>query len=81
MQFSYIGTNDAADPEGTHAFGLWFPIGEPIEVSDERVVLKLIGHPHFEPVEDEAGEDDEPAQAPRRRGRPAKVKPDAKIAD
>jgi hypothetical protein len=79
MQFIYSGTEDAADPTGTQAFGLWFPIGEPVTVESEHAIRKLTGHPHFAPAK--AGEDDEPAQAPKRRGRPAKVKSDAEIAD
>lgn len=73
MQFIYIDTEDAADEAGTHAFGLWFPVGEPVEVEDERAVLKLIGHQHFEAVEERAEDDGAPAAEPKKRGRPRKV--------
>lgn len=73
MLFVYIGTEDAADPSGTHAFGPWFPINEPVPVENERAVMKLIGHPHFEAVEDGDQSEDATAQARKRRGRPPKA--------
>lgn len=77
MQFIYIGTEDAADPDGTEAFGQWFPISEPVTVTDPRVIAKLSGHPHFEAADgdgaDEAEAPDSEAPVAKRRGRPRKV--------
>jgi hypothetical protein len=74
MRFIYIGTDDAADPEGTLAFGIWFPIGEAVDVADDRAAMKLIGHPHFEPADDGEPVAEAVEAAPRRRGRPPKVR-------
>lgn len=81
-KFTYIGVDEAADPNGTQAFGLYFPVGEPVEVEDKAVAAKLAGHPHFkasrwasteaDDVESEKKADDEP----KRRGRPPKARED-----
>lgn len=46
-KFIYNGVDGAADPEGTDAFGVRFPVGEAVTVTDEKVIAKLAGHPHF----------------------------------
>lgn len=51
MRFAYLGTPEAADPEGTLAFGQYFPIGVAVEVGDPAVIRKLSGHQHFKTIE------------------------------
>lgn len=46
-RFIYTGFDGAADPKGTDAFGIRFPVGQAVEVTDEKVGFKLTGHPHF----------------------------------
>lgn len=46
-RFTYIGVDGAADPKGTRQFGIDFPVNKSVEVTDEKVVAKLAGHPHF----------------------------------
>lgn len=46
-KFTYTGVDGAADPQGTDAFGIRFPVGKAVDVDDERVIAKLAGHPHF----------------------------------
>lgn len=53
-KFTYIGVDGAADPKGTDAFGIRFPVGRAVEVSDEKVIAKLAGHPHFKAADKEA---------------------------
>lgn len=64
-EFAYIG-----DREGTEVFGLRFPRGVPVEVSDPGAVAKLNGNPDFSLVV--GGVEVLPAIAPKRRGRPPK---------
>lgn len=81
-KFTYIGTEDAADPKGTSAFGLYFPIGKPVELEDKAVAAKLAGHPHFKASKwatTEAEDVEEGAEGDgeiKRRGRPPKVRED-----
>jgi hypothetical protein len=64
MKFVYVG--DSNDPkealEDKTAFGILFPIGEPVEVTDEAIIAKLKGNSHFM-SEEEA----EKSAAPARR--------------
>jgi hypothetical protein len=48
-KFTYLGVEDAADQNGTLAFGIYFPVGEAVEVDADRThaVAKLSPHPHF----------------------------------
>jgi hypothetical protein len=67
-QFAYHG-----EEPGTDAFGLKFPAGVPVEVTDPHAINKLRGNHFFSEVV--AGvEVLPPADAPKRRGRPPKVK-------
>lgn len=45
MKFVYVGAEGA--PLEARVHGLCFRAGDPVDVSDERVVAKLGGHPHF----------------------------------
>lgn len=70
-KFTYIGVDGAADPKGTEQFGVSFPVGKAVEVSDPKAIAKLAGHPHFKAsdkdgkkAEKEAGEANPPAPEP-----------------
>ena len=63
--FAYHG-----DHEETTVFGLSFPFGEPVEVTDERAARKLANNRDFVQVVD--GVQIMPDQ-PKRRGRPPKA--------
>lgn len=63
--FAYIG-----DHEGTEVFGLRFPRGTAVEVSDPHAVMKLRNNSHFSEVFDGV-EVLEPAPE-KKRGRPRK---------
>jgi hypothetical protein len=65
MQFAYQG-----DHEETAVFGLLFPRGAPVEVTDERAARKLSNNRDFAQVVD--GVEVMPAE-PKRRGRPPKA--------
>lgn len=77
-KFTYIGVEDAAEEDGTTAFGIFFPLGEPVEVENKAVAAKLAGHPHFAASRwaSTDAEDVEDAAEPKRRGRPPKVRED-----
>lgn len=68
MFFSYIG-----EGEETDAFGLVFPRGVPVEVTDAHAIRKLSNNAQFVAVFD--GVEVVEAPEPKRRGRPPKVKP------
>lgn len=71
-QFAYIG-----DQEGTRVFGLVFPHGQHVEVTDESAVRKLAGNPDFSQVIDgvEVMPEAVPVlDQPKRRGRPPKAR-------
>ena len=53
-KFTYDGVEGAADPKGTFAFGVYFPIGKAVEIDDPAVIGKLGGHPHFSASDKEA---------------------------
>lgn len=65
--FAYIG-----DQEETQVFGLVFPHGVPVEVSDERAVRKLSSNLDFSSFVD--GVELVQAVERPRRGRPPKAK-------
>lgn len=48
-KFTYLGCDEPADPNGTLAFGIYFPVGEAVDVPDDRAhaIGKLSNHPHF----------------------------------
>ena len=50
MQFRFIGDADGDGPEVLTAFGLSFPKGQPVEVTDAAIQAKLEGNSHFERV-------------------------------
>ena len=52
-KFVYLGDLDET-VMGTRAFGLAFPVGVAVEVTDPHAVAKLTGNPRFEAVADEA---------------------------
>jgi hypothetical protein len=65
MKFRYIGNpRDLLDLHSEiTAFGLTFPLDEPVEVTEPRAVRKLKNNPHFEAMPDgerepETGADD-----------------------
>ena len=59
-------------PDRFEWMGVEFSRDEWADVSDPFMIAKLDGNSHFE-REDEASDDgDEPAQAPKKRGRPRK---------
>ena len=62
-------------PEGeVTIFGLAFPRGVPVEVTDPHACAKLANHPEFI-VDDEASDTAEAGiDQPKRRGRPPKVR-------
>lgn len=62
--FAYLG--DHAEIE---AFGLRFPVNEPVEVTDPVVIKKLRGNNHFAECFDGVQ-----VVEPKRRGRPPKAK-------
>lgn len=69
-QFTYIG-----EEQGTDAFGLLFPAGAAVEVTDQHAVKKLRGNQYFVEVFDGVQVVDAPQQdAPKRRGRPPKAR-------
>lgn len=69
-QFTYIG-----EEQGTDAFGLLFPAGVAVEVSDAHAIKKLRGNRYFVEVFDGVQVVDAPQQeAPKRRGRPPKAR-------
>jgi hypothetical protein len=53
-KFIYPCSADSADPTGTTAFGVWFPVGEAVEVSEPAIVRKLLGNRFFEAVASKA---------------------------
>lgn len=65
-QFTYIG-----DEQETGAFGLLFPAGVPVEVTNEHAIKKLRGNPYFCESIDGV---EVVAATPKRRGRPPKAK-------
>lgn len=65
MQFAYIG-----DHEETAVFGLLFPKGVPVEVTDPRAIRKLSANCDFSQVVDGV---EVMADQPKRRGRPPKA--------
>ena len=68
MRFAYIG-----DHKGMVAFGLPFPVGVAVEVTDPHAIAKLSGNSHWIKCDTEPGQ--EPEQpAPKRRGRPPKAR-------
>ena len=68
--FTYIG-----DEQGTDAFGLLFPAGVAVEVTDGHAIKKLRGNQYFVEVFDGVQVVDAPQQeAPKRRGRPPKAR-------
>lgn len=66
MIFTYIG-----EEEETDAFGLRFPRGVPVEVTDAHAVRKLRWNVHFSEVIEGV---EVVEVAPKRRGRPPKAK-------
>ena len=64
-QFAYIG-----DHEETAVFGLSFPHGVPVEVTDPRAIRKLSANCDFSQVVDGV---EVMADQPKRRGRPPKA--------
>lgn len=44
-KFTYVG-----DEPSVYVFGLSFPKGEPVEVTDAHALKKLANHPHFMPA-------------------------------
>jgi hypothetical protein len=83
VRFVYVGPPDEPDVAGTFSAlsGEWVR-GVPRDIDDPDVAARLGKHPHWRLVDDEAHED-EPAgvvevapAAPRRRGRPSKVRDD-----
>lgn len=60
-KFIYLGVEDAFDPKGTLAFGVYFPIGVAVDIEDRHAVRKLGNHPHFKPARAEKAAGDEPA--------------------
>lgn len=64
-KFVYIG-----DHEETAVFGLSFPQGVTVEVTDQRAIGKLSNNPHFVLVVDGI---EVMAEQPKRRGRPPKA--------
>lgn len=65
-QFAYIG-----DQEETAVFGLSFPQGVPVEVTEPRAISKLSNNRDFSLVVD--GVEVMQAEQPKRRGRPPKA--------
>lgn len=71
MHFAYIG-----EGEETDAFGLRFPRGASVEVTDAHAVKKLSNNAQFVAVFDGVEVLDAlPELQPKRRGRPPKAKP------
>jgi hypothetical protein len=64
MKFAYVGGD-----EETTAFGLRFPRGVGVEVTDAHAIRKLSNNPHFSTVVDGVE-----VMEPKRRGRPPKAK-------
>jgi hypothetical protein len=60
------------DSEVVHYMGERFFDGLAVEVTDAHLLSKAANNPHFEVSEDAATSDD----APKRRGRPPKIRPD-----
>lgn len=69
-KFTYIG-----DEQETDAFGLLFPAGVAVEVTDSHAINKLRGNCYFVELFDGVQVVDAPkAEAPKRRGRPPKAR-------
>lgn len=66
-KFAYIG-----DHQETRVFGLAFFHGEPVEITDEKVIKKLRANIDFSEFF-EGVEVVDADQAPKRRGRPPKA--------
>ena len=64
--FAYMG-----DHEETRVFGLSFPRGVPVEITDDRIARKLANNCDFSAVVE--GVEVMPAEPVKRRGRPPKV--------
>jgi hypothetical protein len=45
---TYIGGPTTGDAKSTTWRGVMFPLGEAVEVTDEVLIRKAQGHPHFE---------------------------------
>lgn len=81
MRFVYLGPPDEPSVAGTfHArTGEWVR-GVPREISDDAAIARLLRHPHWAAVEEEApdapGLETAPElpDAPKKRGRPPKVR-------
>jgi hypothetical protein len=73
MRFTYVGPEIAVA-----IFGHTFANGVAVEVTDGHAIAKLSNHPEFTADGKPAADNSLPAvEAPKRRGRPPKVRPDA----
>lgn len=82
MRFVYLGPPDEPEVTGTsHGHSGEWVKGEPRDIADPAVCAVLARHPHWAAMEGEAFVDPPedfgpPAEAPKRRGRPPKVRDD-----
>lgn len=68
-QFAFIG-----DEQETQVFGLVFPRGVAVEVTDSHAIRKLTNNQYFSQVFDGVEVLDAVEQAPKRRSRPPKAR-------
>ena len=73
-RYRFIGDpRDGFDgPDRFTWMGVEFSRDEWADVSDPFMLAKLDGHSHYEREDEASDEGDEPAQAPKKRGRPRK---------
>lgn len=77
--FVFLGGPECGDVGGVTMFGIWFPVGAVVEVTDRAIAGKLRGNMFFREVEagdppaPETGADNTYSPVVKRRGRPPRV--------
>jgi hypothetical protein len=75
---TYIGGETDGGAKSTTWRGVSFPLKEPVEVTDDVLIRKAKGHPHFTVAEHA---DKEPDADDKAAGKGKKAKADKKAAD
>lgn len=75
--FVFLGGPECGDVGGVNMFGVWFPLGAVVEVTDHAIAGKLAGNKFFAEADaspaPETGAGDTYSPVVKRRGRPPRV--------